>query len=125
MRLRGSTGTDARRRFVADGLEGKFEALHTATVNLSADFSRMDCLLQSAMAERFLYFRKPEIPVQSYRRSTRCDLKPGLCVMLAACLHACPQCCCWLAVTAIMAFLGYTVLLPGALDRRHMGHMIP
>lgn len=71
MRLQGSTGTDSRHQFVDDGLEHKYEDLHASAVSLAADFSRMEELLRAAKAERFLYLRKPAIPVGAYRRSSR------------------------------------------------------
>ena len=71
MRLKGSTGTDARGQFVDDGLECKYEKLHACAVALAADFSRMDSLVRAARAERYLYFRKPTISVKAFRRSAR------------------------------------------------------
>lgn len=92
MRMPGSTGTDRQRRFVDDGLEERYETLHMTAVNLAADFSRMEVLLRSAMAERYLYFRKPVIPVRAYKRSARCTF---LVVMTTP--EAAEQCTRWIS----------------------------
>lgn len=86
MRMPGSTGTDRQRRFVDDGLEERYETLHMTAVNLAADFSRMEVLLRSAMAERYLYFRKPVIPVRAYKRSARAASR--VLTQMAGLLHA-------------------------------------